>query len=83
MTYEQYAIAMNDHADACEQCTLARKTGYTDGACEVAKAIIAEWKSSPKTNEDMFLATMNRLARELKEDGVDLDVEVELDESHN
>lgn len=81
MNYEQYAIAMNTHADTCEQCTFARKTGKTTGACEVAQAIIAEWVSSTKTNEDMFLASMNSLARELKDEGIDL--EVGSDESHN
>ena len=75
MTYEEYADAMNGHADGCEQCSFARKTGLTDGACEVAKGIIKQWSNSKHSEEDMKLATLNMVARMMEhhpEDFVDL-----------
>lgn len=66
MTYEEYADAMNAHADSCSQCDASRKTGLTHGVCETAQSIIGEWKASKKTDEDMALATLNMIARELE-----------------
>jgi hypothetical protein len=63
MTYEEYADQMNAHADGCEQCAFARDTGLTDGACEVAKGIITEWKASKHSEEDLKWATLNMVAR--------------------
>lgn len=66
MTYEEYAEKLNRHADTCTMCAASKKTSTTFGVCDEGQAIIDEWKASKHTDEDIFYARMNALAKELQ-----------------
>lgn len=72
MTFEEYAEALNDHADKCEQCDAARKISRTGGCCADGQKIVAEWEISPKSKEDVRLESLNELMTMLEEEGVKL-----------
>lgn len=46
MTFEEYAEALNNHADACPTCDASRKLGVTKEVCEEGRKIVDEWRAT-------------------------------------
>jgi len=59
MTFEEYAQAMNKHADECATCDAGRRMSDTRGCCPIGLAMVEEWKNSPHSLADMEIAVMN------------------------